>query len=227
MITVGGEGTLKRFKQIKWSYTSTCDFAQFTLILSVLQNVHLYVSHAALAPTSLIRRRFRFAGPAQKHAARHTPPIGHTAGTCMDVCFHLIPPIAVQSAGPSWQPLWGSPNIAMAYVHINCGEWRRLFYTMLRLVARKTPSNRATERGNNAAAPPLHISNTYILFLYSVAQQGEKKPRAVLQESVACTERGRTELEAHKVCVTCSSTRGLNIYLFVTQGSLSLQPKAL
>lgn len=29
-------------------------------------------------------------------------------------------------------------------------------------------------------------------------------------------------LETHKVWVTCSSTRGLNIYLFVTQRSLFL-----
>lgn len=41
-----------------------------------------------------------------------------------------------------------------------------------------------------------------------------------MQESVASTEGGRTMLEAHKVWVTCFSTRGLNIYLFVTQCSL-------
>lgn len=43
-------------------------------------------------------------------------------------------------------------------------------------------------------------------------------------ESVACSEVGRgTMLDAHKVRVTCSSTRGLNIYLFVTQGSLTVK----
>lgn len=43
-------------------------------------------------------------------------------------------------------------------------------------------------------------------------------------ESVACSEVGRgTMLEAYKVWVTCSSTRGLNIYLFVTQGSLTVK----
>lgn len=43
-----------------------------------------------------------------------------------------------------------------------------------------------------------------------------------MQGSVAALKGGGggSMLEAHKVWVTCSSTRGLNIYLFVTQGSL-------
>lgn len=38
-------------------------------------------------------------------AALRTQPIGRVAGTCMEIFYHLIPPIAVQCAGPSWQPL--------------------------------------------------------------------------------------------------------------------------
>lgn len=226
MITVGGEkSTLKWFEQIKWSYTSTCDFAQFTLTLSVFQNEHLYASRAALASTSLIWQRFCFARPVQKHAA-----LQHRR---LDTRRHMYGrlPLSDPSYGravcrANMAAIMRLSNIAMAYVHNNCGEWRRLFCTMLRLVARKTPTTRATKRGNNTAASSLHISKHIYIVSLQCGTAGGKKPRAVMQES-SLHWRGRTELEAHKVCVTCSSTRGLNIYLFVTQGSLSLQPEAL
>lgn len=141
--------TLKRFEEIIWSYTSMCDFAQIHTN-SVLQNEHLYVPYAVLTSTSLIWRGFRFTGlfrtriqVQQLHTCR-LDTCGHMYGHL----FHLIPPMALQCARPSWQPLWGSPNIAMAYVHINCGEWRRLFYTILRFAAYKTlsiePQNEGT-----------------------------------------------------------------------------------
>lgn len=181
--------------------------------------------------TSLIRRRFRFFRAWSEHA--HTTS---TSTRCrLDTCrhmygnlLHLLQPIAVLCAGPSWQPLWGSPNIAMAYVHMNWREWRRLFYTMMRLIAYETPSNWATERRNDTKA---RLSDVWkIHFLYRATQNTEKGKKT----SEGCNAgkcslhwRGRTMLEAHKVWVTCSSTRGLNIYLFVTQGSLSLQLKVL
>ena len=109
-------------------------------------------------------------------------------------------------------------NIAMAYVHINCGEWRRLLHHVAPCSLQKTHSNRAIKRENNTAARSHDILNIHIS-LYGVSKHKKSESCGAGKCSL---QRGRTMLEAHKVWVTCSSTRGLNIYLFVTQCSLSL-----
>lgn len=117
-------------------------------------------------------------------------------------------------------------NIAMAYVHVNCREWRRLLHHVAPCSFQNAfkPSHGAIKQHRSSTIR--HVKHTY--FLHSVTEQQRQREREERErescnaESVACTEEG-TMLEAHKVWVTCSSTRGLNIYLFVTQGSLTVK----
>lgn len=99
---------LKQFEQIIGGYTSRVISPIFSL--PVFHNEHLYVSYAAFTSTSRIWRTLRYKGlfssfssstHSRLDACRHM--YGHL--------LHLIPPIAVQYAGPSWQPLWGSPTL--------------------------------------------------------------------------------------------------------------------
>lgn len=86
----------------------------------VFQRNHLYVSYPAQTQTYGKRLNFK---ALLETCTRVGQPIGHTFG----ISPHLSPPMAAQSAGPSWLPLWGSPNVAMAYVH-DCREWRVLLH---------------------------------------------------------------------------------------------------
>lgn len=86
------------------------------------------------------------------------------AGTCMEIFYHLIPPIAVQCAGPSWQPLWGSPTLPWPTCTLTEGSGAGLC-TMLRLAApppKKMLENRVMERRSGPAARPLDMWNIQI-----------------------------------------------------------------
>ena len=102
-----------------------------------------------------------------------TLPIGHMQAHVWTFALS-IPPIAVQCAGPSWQPLWGSPNIAMAYVHTNCGEWRSILHHFAPC-GWQTPLNRAIERGNNTAARVLDTLKHTVVLLYGVPQERKNR----------------------------------------------------
>lgn len=109
-------------------------------------------------------------------------------------------------------------NVAMAYVHINCREWRRLFYHV-------APCSFQIEPQNDKITLQLdhYISETYIFPPQCHTATQRARERAVIQKVQPALKGGGTTLQAHKVWVTCSSTRGLNIYLLVTQGSLTVE----
>lgn len=85
-----------------------------------IQREHLYVAHPLLK-LKHIAERFTLKALLEPCTHSWLDTFKHTFGNSLP----LIPPMATKSAGPSWQPLWSSPNVAMAYVH-NCREWRML-----------------------------------------------------------------------------------------------------
>lgn len=126
---------------------------------------------------------------------RPAPPRASRLDTCRHMYgnfpfffFSFFPPFAPSDSAysravcgcwaPSWQPLWGSPNIAMAYVHMKCGEWRRLEHHValfsLFLAASQNKSfskNRVAEHGNDTAARSIDIFRIYVVFSLTVLAQ--------------------------------------------------------
>lgn len=116
--------TLKPFEQIIWGYTSTCDFGQFYTD-SVFHNEHLYVSYTS---TSLIWRRLRY-----KDLFRSYSSSSSSTNSRLDTCRHMYGHLLTSDSAYSravcraiMAAIMRLSNIAIAYVHSNCGEWRSL-----------------------------------------------------------------------------------------------------
>lgn len=129
----------------------------------------------ALVLISLIWRGFRFKAffSTCKHIQQlYTLPIGHI-GHMYGHFLHLIQPIAVQCAGPSWQPLWGSPTLPWPTCTLTVGSGAG-FYTMLRLAAYKTSLDRAIKQGKrHSSSIIVYLKHTD--FFYSVVKQKKKR----------------------------------------------------
>lgn len=175
-----------------WSCTSACPLST----RSVFQNEHLYVSCAAFKHSSLIWRRFRFKAFFQRtHAGLqlHTPPIGHMQP---HVCTFAPSDSAYSRAvcRAIMAAIMRLSNIAMAYVHINCGEWRRLLHhvapcSFTKRLQIEPCSEETTQQLDHWTFWTYRISPTVLNSTEKRKKRG-KRASAVMQESVASTEGG-------------------------------------
>lgn len=104
-------------------------------------------------------------------AALRTQPIGRAQAHVWKFSTIRFRLIAVQCAGPSWQPLWGSPTLPWPTCTLTEGSGAGLC-TMLRLAALPTHTptptpqtmqeNQAMEQRRGPAAWPPHMWNVQI-----------------------------------------------------------------
>lgn len=143
-------------------------------------------------------RRFGFKGLLRAHTIGHMQPHVWTFSSCDSACS-----LCSACVWPSWLP-WGSPNIAMSYVH-NWGAWRRLVHHVAYRcrAGLKTRSNKARKRHKKRCDFDVYFNFIRTDCIYTVQQKG--KP----EHKVSLYWRGRTVLEACHVFFH----KGLEYYL--------------
>lgn len=153
--------------------------------MCVFQNEHLYVSYSAFMSTSkdsALKALFWTCTHVQQLC---TQPIGHMQAHV----WKFVPSDSAYSRAVCraiMAAIMRLSNIAMAYVHVNCREWRRLLHHVAPCSFHNAFKSSHGAIKQHCRSTIRHVKHTY--FLHSVTQQqrqneGEReREKAVMQK---------------------------------------------